>query len=213
MISSTRKPYLSISLIASLSFIVLQGCTPLGVATGIGATAGIASAKEGGLKQSVRDVQIQAVINDLWFKHNIEMFRKLNMTVEQGRVLITGVVQDPEHRVEAIRLAWQAPHVKQVINEVQVADSEGVRGFVTDSWITTKLRTAILLDRDISSINYSIDTVQSVVYLMGNANSQQELNEVMDHARTTQHVKQVVSYVKMLGEPVAEAGTGMDMTP
>ncbi|PJF20282.1 MAG: phospholipid-binding domain-containing protein, partial [Phototrophicales bacterium] len=80
-----------------LSGTVIAGCTPIGVATGVGATAGIAAAKEGGLKQSIYDVQIEATINDLWFKYNVEMFRKLNLTVEQGRVLITGVVQDPEH--------------------------------------------------------------------------------------------------------------------
>lgn len=195
--------------------LAVQGCSPIGIATGVGASVGIASAKEGGLTQSFRDAQIEVTINDLWFKHDIEMFRKLNMTVEQGRVLITGVVQDPDHRVEAIRLAWQAPHVKQVINEIQVANSEGVRGFVRDNWISAQLRAALLLDRDIASVNYTIDTVGGVVYLMGNATNQAELNRVMEHARTTKYVKQVVSYVKMLGEPVVEAGTGgsMDITP
>jgi osmotically-inducible protein OsmY len=193
--------------------LALSACTPIGVATGVGATAGIAAAKEGGIRQSVRDAQISATINDLWFKHDVEMFRKANLTVEQGRVLVTGVVQDPEHRVEAIRLAWQAPHVKQVINEIQVTESEGVSGYVRDGWITAQLRTAILLDRDVSSINYTIDTVQGVVYLMGNATDQQELNRVMERARTTKYVRQVVSYVKMLGEPVIEAGTNLDVAP
>lgn len=197
-----------------LSGTVIVGCTPIGIATGVGATAGIAAAKEGGLKQSLNDAKIEATINDLWFKYNVEMFRKLNLTVEQGRVLITGVVQNPEHRVEAIRLAWQAPYVKQVINEVQVADSEGLEGYVRDAWISAQLRAAILLDRDIASINYTIDTVQGVVYLMGNATDQEELNKVLEHARTTKYVRQVVSYVKMRGEPVMEAGAGrLDMTP
>jgi osmotically-inducible protein OsmY len=196
-----------------LSGTIISGCTPIGVATGIGATAGIASAKEGGLKRSIQDAQIEATVNDLWFKYNVDMFTKLNLTVEQGRVLITGVVQDPEHRVEAIRLAWQAEHVKQVINEIQVADSEGIQGYVRDTWISAQLRAGILLDRDIASINYTIDTVQGVVYLMGNATDQEELNKVLEHARTTKHVRQVVSYVKMRGEPVIEAGAGdMNMT-
>lgn len=207
-----KARHVSLMGIVLLSFSI-SACTPLGIATGVGATAGIAAAKEGGIRQSVRDTQIAATINDLWFKHDVEMFRKTNLTVQQGRVLVTGVVQDPEHRVEAIRLAWQAPHVKQVINEIQVADSEGITGFVRDSWITTQLRAAILLDRDVSSINYTIDTVQGVVYLMGNAADQQELNRVMEHARTTKYVRQVVSYVKMLGEPVIEAGSNLDMTP
>jgi osmotically-inducible protein OsmY len=195
------------ALIPFMALIVMAsaGCTPVGVATGVGATAGIAAAKEGGLKQSLRDAQISATINDLWFKYSVEAFRKLNLTVEQGRVLVTGVVQDPEQRVEAIRLAWQAPYVKQVINEVQVADSDGIKGFVRDTWITTQIRSGILLDREVSSVNYTIDTVQGVVYLMGVAQNQEELNRVIERARSTKHVVQVVSYVKMLGEPIDTA--------
>ena len=126
----------------------------------------------------------------------------LSTTVNQGRVLLTGVVQDPNDRVEAVRLVWQVPGVKQVMNEIRVADSEGVPGFVRDNWITTRLRTAMTFDKEISSLNYSIDTVQGVVYLMGVAMNQRELDRVMDIARTIPNVKQVVSYVKMIGEPV-----------
>ena len=69
------------------------------------------------------------------------MFTKLDLTVNQGRVLITGVVQDPKHRVEAVRLAWQPTGVVQVINEVKVADSEGIIGFAKDAWISGRIRT------------------------------------------------------------------------
>lgn len=192
--------------------IALQGCTPMGVATGVGAATGIAAAKEGGLKRAVQDVQIEATINDLWFKYNVDTFLKLNLTVEQGRVLVSGVVQEPQHRVEAIRLAWQAPHVVQVINEIRVADSEGIKGYVRDTWISAQLRTSLLLDRDIQSINYTIDTVQANVYLMGNAQDQDELNKVIEHARTTKYVEQVISYVKMLGDPV-ETMDNLDVAP
>ncbi len=210
--------FLSVVMIATLAGGALQACAPVGIATGIGATAGIAAAKEGGIKQSARDAQIKMAINDLWFKHDFSMFSKLSMTVEQGRVLLTGVVQDPQARVEAVRLAWQAPHVVQVINEIRVAESEGVKGYVRDSWISAQLRTNLLLDRNVQSINYTVDTVQGTVYLMGVAANQAELNRVTEHARTTKYVQQVVSYVKMLGEPVDNVTTGtgsgdIDMAP
>jgi len=117
-------------------------------------------------------------------------------------VLITGVVQNPEHRVEAVRLAWQINGVSQVINEIRVAESEGVTGFVKDNWITSKLRASLTFDRGVQSINYSIDTVQGVVYLMGVAQNQAELNRVIEVSRTISGVKQVVSYVKLAGEPL-----------
>jgi osmotically-inducible protein OsmY len=180
----------------------LQACSLAGVATSVGAVGGIAAAREGGLKQSAIDTRIAFEINDLWFKYNVDAFSKLNHTIEHGRVLVTGVVQNPDHRVEAIRLAWQPEGVVQVINEVRVAESDGFSGYARDKWISTNLRTKMIFDKDISSINYTIDTVQATVYLMGIAQNRVELEKVIEHARNTNYVQQVISYVKMLGDPV-----------
>lgn len=191
-----------------LSATILSACGPLGLAAGAGATVGIAATREGGVKGSASDFRIRSQINDLWFKSNVKMFSKLNLSIDQGRVLITGVVQDPAHRVEAVRLAWQPRGVKQVINEIRVADTDGLSEYVSDTWITTKLRSKMLIDRDIQSINYSIDTVQGIVYLMGVARSQDELDHTIDVARGVNGVKQVISYVKLSGEPVRASVAG-----
>ncbi len=188
---------------ALLATTLIAGCVPVGIATGVGATAGIASAKEGGIRSAVTDTAIRARINDYWFKHDTEMFSKVKLTVDQGRVLLTGIVQKPEHRVEAVRLAWQAKGVKQVINEIQVGKSEGISGFANDKWITSQIRTQLIFNKYIQSINYSVDTVGSVVYLMGVAQSEKELQRAINVARKVKGVKQVVSYVKMVGEPIA----------
>jgi osmotically-inducible protein OsmY len=180
--------------------VLASACTPIGMATGAAATTGMAAAQEGGISRAVSDTVIKAKINDAWLKYSIKTFTKLDTTVSFGRVLITGVVQDPQDRVEAVRLAWQVEGVKQVINEIRVAESEGVQGFIRDNWISTRLRTAITFAGDVQSINYTIDTVQGVVYLMGVAQNQKELAHVIEIARTIPHVKQVVSYVKMAGE-------------
>lgn len=190
--------------LASLS---LSGCTGLGIVTGAAAVTGISAAQEGGVKGAFSDAAIQVRINEAWFQYNVDAFRKLDSTVDQGRVLITGVVQDPEFRVEAVRLAWQVKGVKQVINEIRVEESEGVKGFVRDTWITSKLRTSLTIDREVQSINYSIDTVQGIVYLMGVAQNQKELNHVIEKVRTTSGVKKVVSYVKLAGEPIEAVAT------
>lgn len=181
------------------AILMMGACSPIGIATGAGAATGIAAAKEGGIKQTVSDVRISALIRDLWFRYDLETFAKLNLTVNQGRVLVTGVVQDPIDRVEAIRLVWTIEGVKEVINEIQVADSEGIIGFARDSWISTRLRTELTFHRQVQSINYSIETVQGTVYLMGVAQDQEELNRVIEIARTIPKVRQVVSYVKIAG--------------
>ena len=191
------KYLLSLSLLILMTS--LQACSATGVVAGAAAGTGIAVAKEGGLRRAVSDTVIQAKINELWLRADPEIFTKLDLTVNQGRVLVTGVVQNPEHRVEAIRLAWKPEGVQQVLNEVQVANSTGLTGYARDAWANTRLRTAITLDRDVQSINYSIDVVQGVVYLMGVAQSRAELNRVIETARTIPDIKQVVSYVKLAG--------------
>lgn len=193
------------SLLVLMSGVALtSACSPMGAAAGAGAWAGTAAVQEGGFKTAVSDTKIKATINDLWFKYSLEAFSKLSVTVDQGRVLVTGVVQNPEHRVEAIRLAWQAEGVKQVINEIRIDESKGFTGYMSDTLITSKLRTAITLDKEILSLNYSIDTVQGVVYLMGVAQHLGELNKVIEHARMIKNVKDIVSYVKMKGEEIGD---------
>ncbi len=184
-----------------------SACSPIGLAAGAGATLGIAAAKEGGISSAATDLRIKAMISERWFSYKVDTFTKLNLTVDQGRVLITGTVQNPDDRVEAVRLAWQVNGVKQVINEIRVANSEGVSGFVKDGWITTRLRTAMTFEKNIQSINYSIDTVNGTVYLMGVARSQEELDRVIGLARTIPNVKQVISYVKPLGQQVQTDGS------
>lgn len=196
-----------------LMVLLLPACSPLGVVISTGAALGVAAAREGGIPSTVSDFKIKAAINDLWFKYDLETFAKLNLTINQGRVLITGVVQDPESRVEAVRLAWQAENVLQVMNEIRVAEGEGFPGYVRDQWIATRLRTALTFDREVQSVNYSIDTVQGTVYLMGVAQNQAELDHVIDVARRLPQVKQVISYVKQAGEEITFPQTGPQEIP
>ena len=112
---------------------------------------------------------------------------------------MTGVVQNPEDRVEAIRLAWQPKGVKQVINEVRVGNSSSFGSYAQDTWIAGQLRTRLTFEKYIQSINYSIEVVQGTVYLMGVAQDQQELDRTIGVARRIKGVKEVISYVKLAG--------------
>ncbi len=202
-IASKKALYLRMA-VMPLALVSLSSCA--GVIAGIGATIGTAAVQEGGLSRAASDARIQADINERWFSYNVDMFAKLDMTINQGRVLVTGVVQDPEHRVQAVRLAWQPTGVIQVINEVKVAEGTGLIGFAKDAWISGRIRTSLIMDRDVESINYSIDTVQGAVFLMGFAQDQGELNHVIEIARTIGGVKRVVSYVKLIGTPENREG-------
>ena len=210
MFSEHKRIRLSALLLTAGVCLAVSGCDPVSIAVGAGATVGVASQQEGGVRVAVSDEAIQLKISDLWFKKDFTMFRKLNVTVKEGRVLLTGSVPNPDMRVEAVRLAWQADGVKQVLNEIQVDDGGGVKGTVVDGWITSSLKSKLMFDKYVQSINYNIDTVNGNVYLMGVAQNQKELARVMDYARNTTHVHNVVSYVRLKYE---DPDNAMGVTP
>lgn len=174
----------------------LPGCAPL-VIGGVGGVA-MAASEHRGLKGFASDTEIRASINHLWFQHNINLASGLGLTVDHGRVLLTGRVPNAQSRQDAVRLAWQAEGVKEVINEIQINDGGGILDSAGDTWISTQLRTKITIDGDIHSQNYSIDTVDGVVYLMGTATTQAELDRVIEHARSVANVQRVVNYVRLI---------------
>lgn len=177
----------------------LNGCAPLVI--GGGAAAATAAVQERGFKATVSDTVIHAKINDKWYEHDKELFRDAGVQVTEGRVLLTGRVQSQQARIDAVRLAWQVQGVKEVINEIQLAKKGEGSTFLRDTEISTKLKAKILLDRKVRSINYSIETVAGVIYLMGIAQNEAELERVKDHARNIPYARGIVSYVEMKDDP------------
>jgi osmotically-inducible protein OsmY len=155
----------------------------------------VAASEERGLGGAISDTAIETQINAALLQHDFETFRKVAVKSYEGRVLLTGLVQKPEMRLDAVRLAWQARGVKEVINEIEVTDKGGAAAYARDVWISTQLRTKLLLDKEIKSINYSVETVGGTVYLMGFARTEDELARVEAHARNLAYVRRVVSYV------------------
>ncbi|HXQ52971.1 MAG TPA: BON domain-containing protein [Stellaceae bacterium] len=179
----------------------LGGCVIAAVGAA-GAGGGYALSQERSLSDTARDAGIHAVIAQAWKKYNVKMFEDLDTTVYEGRVLITGDVPTEEWRAEAVKLAWQTDRVKEVYDEIQVGPEEGFGQDMGDTAITSKLKTQIIADADVKSINYTVTTVKGVVYIIGSARSQAEIDRVIDHARNIGDVRRVVSYVRIrTGEP------------
>jgi osmotically-inducible protein OsmY len=198
-----EKPSRSIGVAVSLAALLgllLQGC--VGAVVGAGATAGTAAMEERGISGAVDDTELRLRINALFSSKDERLWRKIGLQVYAGRVLLTGRADTAHMRAEAVRLAWQAKGVKEVINELQIAESGGASGFARDTWISTQLKSRLLFDKRILSINYSVETVNHTVYLIGLAQSREELNRVTNHARTLDYVRKVVNYVKIKRLPV-----------
>lgn len=171
-----------------------SACVPLLIGGAAGG-AGLVASEKRGFSGYADDATIRLTINDLWAKHSFAMSTRLGLTIDQGRVMITGHAKDAQERLDAVRLAWQAKGVKEVINELQVGEDTGFGDTANDTWISTQVRSALVLDKGVASQNYSVTTDSGVVYLLGTAKSQAELDLVIDHARQTSGVRQVVNHV------------------
>ncbi len=181
--------------LALLIVLAAPGCTT--VAIGAAGTTAVAAAQERPIGDAIDDSIIYTAVNHYLLQADIELFQDVGVKVVEGRVLLTGSVPTPDDRIEAVRLAWQAEGVKEVLNEVQVTDDSGIADFAADSWISVQVKTKLLFDRDIRAINYSIETVNGAVYMIGIARDAVELKRATNHARTTKGVRKVVSHVRI----------------
>ena len=185
----------NLPLLALLAALSLGGCVPLAI--GAGGAAAVGAAQDRGLEQAVDDNQIAFEINRKLLAEDSTLYRGVSTQVQKGRVLLTGSVPKVEDRVTVTRIVWTIGGVKEVINELRVGERGGFSQSVSDTTITTKLRTRLTADRNVSGINYSIETVNGTVYLMGTALNQAELDRVIAHAREVSGVRNVISYVEV----------------
>lgn len=199
MSKSRFRPSLAPALALTAS-LLLTGC--IEAAIGGGAAVGTTALQERGVKGAASDTAIRAQINHQWLNKDHRLFIDLNLQVHEGRVLVSGVVKDPDVRAEAIQLAWKADGVKEVINEVEVLpEGTGVVDYARDTAISTELKGRLLFAKEIHSVNYSTEVVNGSVYVIGVAQDQTELDRVLDIARNIRNVKRVVSYVLTKDDP------------
>ena len=178
-----------------------SACSVAGMAVGAGATAGVAASQERGIESAIDDNKIGLEVNRLLIAEDPELFTAVSTEIVEGRVLLTGQVATQDARLTAARLAWRAPGVREIINEIQVAESDGIAGYSKDVWISTKLRARLLADTEIAALNYTVETVRGTVYLMGIAQNDAELRRAINHARDISGVRNVVSYVQLKNDP------------
>ncbi len=184
---------------------LVSGCAAPVVVAGAAATGAVVVAEERSTDDVVDDTGIKLAINAAWLDADPIIFSNLNTRVIEGRVLITGVVEDPQQRLEAVRIAWQVEDVREVINEIEVADPQGFSGYARDTAISGQIESRLLFDTSIQSINFTVLTESRVVYLMGIAQDEAERARVIDHARQIPYVRRVVDYTRLKTDTTAAA--------
>ena len=183
------KNLLYISIIA----IFLQSCGPM-IGT-VGMVSLGAASKEKGLGTTINDNLIKTKISNLIFKYDKALIAETKIFVNNGSVLFTGKVSNPNDKIEFTKLAWTIRGVREVNNEVQITDTSSIKNLARDLASMGEIRARIMSDKSINSLNYSIDVVNDKVYISGVATNETELNLVKNHASSARFVKEVYSYI------------------
>ncbi len=185
-----------------LSFIALlstSGCAPvviLGGAAGAGATL----SKNKTIGSSLDDTNIWTKIKAGFLSHHKEIegvMSTVSVEVSEGRVLLTGHVHSAENRLKVLQIVWEQAGVREVINELKIEDGDDISSYGSDLLITTKVKARLLGNKQIRSINYSVETINSIVYIIGVASTEEELSLVIETAEGIKNVEKVVNYIKV----------------
>ncbi len=186
-------------LIVVLALFGLTGCGSAII--GGAATVGVAVAQERTIGSAVDDAAIRIQIRDRLLDESDFLFGAVGIESIEGRVLLSGNVPTADDRVEVARMAWQVAGVREVYNEIEIRERGTIGDYLKDLAISSQLRFKMLADKEIVSINFTLETVNGVVFLMGIAQSQEELDRVTGHARTISNAVRVVSYVVLKDDP------------
>jgi osmotically-inducible protein OsmY len=211
----TNLPSAFVALVFSASCCVGLGGCVVAVVGGAAAGGGYVMGQERGADGTFSDTGIKSKLESDYIGTNAALENYVDINVFEGRVLLTGDVPTPDLRDQAVAIAWKVDGVKEVINEIQLASRSNFGSNANDNWIQTRLRTELTFDPDVRSLNYSIETVDGVVYILGIARTQAELDTVLNHARNMANVRKVVNYVRIRSGagPASETDQSAAATP
>lgn len=180
------------ALMLSLS-LALSACAPALV--GVGTAAVAASSTEKGFSTSVSDSVIKTKLSDKYLRDDVDLVQGISISVNEGAVLLTGTVPTQDKKINATKLAWEIRGVREVVNEVTVTQDVNLKNKAKDFAAAAQLRLKIIGDGKVSSLNYSIDVVDGVVYLSGVAETEEERARVVALAQELPFAKKVVDYI------------------
>tara|TARA_X000001036_G_scaffold400330_1_gene404617 strand:+ start:370 stop:963 length:594 start_codon:yes stop_codon:yes gene_type:complete len=125
-------------------------------------------------------------------------FLKVKSKVLDGRIFLTGKVDEPEEKLKLTKLAWETKGVRSVRNDIKIKEKFNFKQSAKDILITSQLRTALILNKDIKATNYQIDTFKKKIYLYGIAMTLKERDLVIKEAEEILDVKAVVTSILLV---------------
>ena len=122
----------------------------------------------------------------------------INSKVLDGRIFITGKVDNPEEKLKITKMAWETKGVRSVRNNLIIKKEFNFKQSAVDLLITSQLRTALVLNKKIKSTNYNIDTYKKKIYIYGIAQTKEEQEEVLNEGKSIPDVKRVIASILLV---------------
>ncbi len=171
------------------------GCSPAGVIASGGATTMVVAEGNRSLGTVVDDATIKINLSSKFLQSDNNLFLNINSNVLDGRVLLTGIVDTQEIRIEAVKKVWEIDGVQEVINEIQVGDKTTIKEYANDLWINTQAKSLAAKTIGLRALNYNFETIRGKVYIAGITIRQEQLDAILNSTKTIKGVKEIVNYV------------------
>ncbi len=129
---------------------------------------------------------------------NKKYLLSVNLKVLDGRIFLTGKVDQPEEKLNITKIAWETKGVRSVRNNLIIKEKFNFKQSATDLLITSQLRTALILNKNIKSTNYNIDTYKKKIYIYGIAQTKEEQKEVLKEGKSIPDVKSIIASILLV---------------
>ena len=120
--------------------------------------------------------------------------------VLDGRIFITGKVDDPEEKLKITKLAWETKGARSVRNDIKIKEKFNFKQSAKDVLITSQLRTAMIFNKNIKATNYQIDTYKQKIYIYGIALTSDEKDEVINETKEISDVEDVIASIILVDD-------------
>ena len=125
-------------------------------------------------------------------------FLSIKTKVLDGRIFITGKVDNPEEKLKITKIAWETSGVRSVRNDIKIREKFNFKQSAKDTLITSQLRAALIVNKNIKSSNYQIDTYKKNIYIYGIARNRDELEIVVDEANSILDVNKIIASILLV---------------
>ena len=122
-------------------------------------------------------------------------FLSVKSKVLDGRIFITGKVDSPEEKLQITKIAWETKGARSVRNDIKIKKEFNFKQSAKDLLITTQLRTALIVNKNIKATNYQIDTYKKIIYVYGIALTSEEKDLVISEAKEILDVENVIASI------------------